>query len=56
MSRADRRKIQKLVSRGGGPSQPKPYATVAGAKKAGQTRGIKCATNFCILRLSALLM
>lgn len=44
MSRADRRKLQKLVSRSGGPSQPKPYATVAGAKKAGQTRGIKCAT------------
>ena len=44
MSRADRRKMQKLVAHGGGPSQPKSFATIAGAKQAGQTRGIKCAT------------
>ena len=44
MRRADRRKMQKLVAHGVGPSQPKPFATIAGAKHAGQTRGIKCAT------------
>ena len=44
MSRADRRKMKKLVVHGGGPSQPKHFATIVGAKQAGQTRGIKCAT------------
>lgn len=44
MGRAERRQIEKAIKSSKGPSQPKSYATVFGAKQIGQLRGIKCAT------------
>lgn len=44
MGRAERRQLEKAIKSNKGPSQPKSYATVFGAKQSGQLRGIKCAT------------
>ena len=50
MGRAERRQLEKSIKSNKGPSQPKSYATVFGAKQSGQLRGIKCAT-FIFLRV-----
>ena len=44
MGRAERRQLEKAIKTNKGPNQPKPYATVFGAKQSGQLRGIKRAT------------
>ena len=43
MGRAERRQLEKSIKSNKGPSQPKSYATIFGAKQSGQQRGIKCA-------------
>ena len=43
MGRAERRQIEKAIKSNKGPSQPKSYSTVCGAKQSGQQRGIRCA-------------